>query len=272
MSTKKHSSNQLQKPNLTPNPQPAQGNNWQQFFDVIAPVYEREVFTRNTVAEIDFMVEELKLAASARVLDMGCGTGRHAIELARRGYQVTGVDISAGMLAQAKANAEKSGVQIDWVHCAAQEFVTQQPFDAVYSFCEGALCLFADDDDIWGKDMAVFAAMSEALKPEKPFMVNLLSAFRLLRSISDADVANGDVDLLTLTSRLETHVEIDGQKVGVKAIERYYTPPEIVRMVNRVGLKADRIYGGTAGNWRRGPIELDEYEFMVIGHRKPLQK
>ncbi|HQB83303.1 MAG TPA: class I SAM-dependent methyltransferase, partial [Candidatus Rifleibacterium sp.] len=98
------------------------------------------------------------------------------------------------------------------------------------------------------------------------------SAFRLLRSISDADVANGDVDLLTLTSRLETQVEIDGQKVGVKAIERYYTPPEIVRMVNRVGLKADRIYGGTAGNWRRGPIELDEYEFMVIGHRKPLQK
>ena len=218
------------------------------------------------------MVEELKLEAGARLLDMGCGTGRHAVELARRGYQVTGVDISAGMLAQARANAEKAGVIADWVHCPAQEFVAPQPFDAVYSFCEGALCLFADEDDIWSKDMAVFAAMSEALKPEKPFMVNLLSAFRLLRSISDADVTNGDVDLLTLTSRFVTHVDLDGEKVGVKAIERYYTPPEIVRMVNRVGLKADRIYGGTAGNWRCGPIELDEYEFMVIGHRKPPKK
>ena len=52
-------------------------------------------FTKNTVAEVDFVLEELSLPPGSRILDVGCGTGRHAVELARRGYQITGVDISS---------------------------------------------------------------------------------------------------------------------------------------------------------------------------------
>ncbi len=241
---------------------------WKEFFDEIAPVYEHEVFTRNTLAEVDFIEAELGLTQGAAVLDIGCGTGRHAIELARRGYQVTGVDISSGMLAVARQNAARASVSVDFIECPAQNFSTDKRFDAAISLCEGALCLFADNDDVWSKDMAIFGNIATLLLPEKPFLITVLSAFRLIRSLSDASVAAGDADLFTLTTRYPTEVAMDGRKVAIRGIERYYTPPEMVRMVNRVGLKVDHIYGGTAGNWRRGPIHLDEIEFMVVGHRK----
>ena len=73
-------------------------NEWEEFFDGHAPVYMDNSFTKNTVEEAEFVLEELGLPAGGRILDVGCGTGRHAVELARRGYRVTGVDISSGML------------------------------------------------------------------------------------------------------------------------------------------------------------------------------
>jgi cyclopropane fatty-acyl-phospholipid synthase-like methyltransferase len=66
---------------------------WEGFFDGHAPVYDQNCFTRNTIAEVEFLIETLELSPGASILDVRCGTGRHAIELARRGYRVTGVDL-----------------------------------------------------------------------------------------------------------------------------------------------------------------------------------
>nr|HMS57161.1 methyltransferase domain-containing protein [Fimbriimonadaceae bacterium] len=78
---------------------------WQSFFDSHAPHYEENVFTKNTRFEVDFLVELFDLLPGSHLLDMGCGTGRHAIEFAKRGFKVTGVDLSEGMLAVARKNA-----------------------------------------------------------------------------------------------------------------------------------------------------------------------
>ena len=81
----------------------------EQFFDGHAPRYMDEPWTAATVEEVDFLEQELRLASGACVLDVGCGTGCHAVELARRGYRVTGVDISSGMLAEAEPATRGSG-------------------------------------------------------------------------------------------------------------------------------------------------------------------
>jgi len=67
---------------------------WEEFFDAHAPIYEENVFTKNTIQEVNFLTEELAVRDGGSILDVGCGAGRHSIELARRGYAVTGLDLS----------------------------------------------------------------------------------------------------------------------------------------------------------------------------------
>ena len=120
---------------------------WKQFFDVFAPHYMDEVFTRNTVAEVDFLEEVLGIAPGASVLDVGCGTGRHSVELARRGYRVTGVDISQGMLREAALAAEQAGVHVELVCQDAREIKLGRQFDACICLCEGSFGLLSSGED-----------------------------------------------------------------------------------------------------------------------------
>jgi ubiquinone/menaquinone biosynthesis C-methylase UbiE len=113
------------------------------FFDAHAPIYMTNNFTRGTLWEVDFLVEELALRPGARILDVGCGTGRHLIELARRGYRVTNVDLSGGMLRQAMASAASLDQRPDWVRANATRFSLRPVHDAAICICEGALGLLA---------------------------------------------------------------------------------------------------------------------------------
>ena len=65
-------------------------NEWETLFDHHAPRYMDEPWTKDTSSEVDFLVEELAILPGGSILDLGCGTGRHAIEFASRGYKVTG--------------------------------------------------------------------------------------------------------------------------------------------------------------------------------------
>src|SRR4029079_1480712 len=77
--------------------------------------WRRAVPREATVAEVDFVERRLGLMPAARVLDVPCGSGRHSIELARRGHRVTGVDISAEAIAHARGAAAEAGVEVDLV-------------------------------------------------------------------------------------------------------------------------------------------------------------
>src|SRR6185436_2607080 len=110
---------------------------WQRFFDAHAERYDENVFTKSTLAEVDFFLSLFPLAKSSHILDVGCGTGRHSIELAKRGYQVTGLDLSSGMLEVAKRKASDAGVQVQWMHGDATAFSFDEKFDAALCVCEG---------------------------------------------------------------------------------------------------------------------------------------
>ena len=122
-------------------------SNWQRFFEWHAPDYMNNVFTGNTRFEVEFIIRELGLKPGDRVLDVGCGTGRHSIPLARFGAVMTGLDLSPGMLKMAKEYAGKENVEVKLIHANASEFELPQKFDHALCLCEGSLGLLGEDDD-----------------------------------------------------------------------------------------------------------------------------
>lgn len=238
-------------------------DNWEKFFDGHAPVYMDNVFTQNTTAEIGFLLQELPLSEGARILDIGCGTGRHSVELARRGFRVTGVDISTGMLQEARKAAEQAGVQLTLLHQDASTFRTSEPFDACICLCEGAFALLGSGDDPIERDNRLLQAISDALKPGGRFLMTTLLAFRYIRQMGKDNPEGGAYDPLTSVATSTLPVEDAAGVHDVTLRERSYTPTELTLMLRLAGLRVENIWGGTAGNWGQRPIEPDEFEVMV---------
>src|SRR5437870_13900235 len=90
-----------------------------------------EYLAERTPVEIDQLEALLTLRPPCRILELPCGQGRHAIELARRGYDVTGVDLSPYLLRVAKARAEAAGVGVRWLEGDMRRPLAGDTFDLV---------------------------------------------------------------------------------------------------------------------------------------------
>ncbi len=240
---------------------------WEQFFDGHAPEYLTNSFTGNTTAEVDFIIEELKVQPGMSILDIGCGVGRHSLELARRGYRVTGVDISAGMLAQARRAAEAERLAVDWIKMDATRFRAAQPFDAAICLCEGAFSLLGGDDDPLEHDLAILRNIHDALKPGGGLILTALNAMRFIRQYSDEDVAQGRFDPLSSTEHSTMSWDTPEGPRSVPVRERGYVPTELRLLCQVAGLTVRQVWGGTAGAWNRQVPLLDEIELMVVAQR-----
>jgi len=83
------------------------GRGYEELFTNYARTYDPESFTTGTLGEVDFLEKEFGFDKSKNILDIGCGTGRHAMELAKRGYRVTGIDLSENQLERARQKARE---------------------------------------------------------------------------------------------------------------------------------------------------------------------
>jgi len=239
---------------------------WREFYDSFAPRYMNEVFTGDSVREAAFLVELLELPRGATVLDIGCGTGRHAVQLARAGYAVTGLDISAGMLHEARAAADHAGVHLELVEADAVSFDLGRVFDAAVCLCEGSLGLLGDADP-FEHDAAVLRRAFAALRPGAPFVLTLLNALRMIRDATAEQVERGAFDPATLTESFEMEWEAEDGPRSVPIRQRGYVPSELALLCREAGFTVEHVWGGTAGAWGRRPVELDEMEIMAVLRR-----
>ena len=137
------------------------------FFSEGSPFLRHPLLTpERTAREVDFLLSRLALSPQARLLDVGCGAGRHTIELARRGVHVVGIDPSAAMIAAAQAHAAEAGVSPDFRQLSGEAFIAPEPFDA-------ALCLFTTLGQIseTGENSGLVQPVYDALRPGGTFVV-----------------------------------------------------------------------------------------------------
>jgi len=239
---------------------------YQTLFANYARQYDDEVYTQGTLGEVDFLEQELAHDRTRAILDVGCGTGRHAIELASRGYQVTGVDLSAGQLARAREKATAAGVSVDFRQGDARELDFTAAFDLVMMICEGAFPLMETD----AMNYRILQGACRALKPGGKLILTTLNAlFPLARREEDATAAGpgaGYFDPVTfrVTSALE-FTDDDGLTQTIQCSERHYAPCEIYWLLETLGMTEIGIYGCELGQFSRDrEPDFDDIEMLVV--------
>ncbi|MBN2311964.1 MAG: class I SAM-dependent methyltransferase [Candidatus Hydrogenedentes bacterium] len=118
-------------------------------------------WVEDTLGEVDFIAEALGLTGSERVLDLACGFGRHALELARRGHAVVGVDITPAYIDEARRRAAKEGLAAEFICADVRDVALDAEFDTVLSLADGAIGYLEDEQE----NLKVFDRIASALKP-----------------------------------------------------------------------------------------------------------
>ena len=242
---------------------------WQRFFDAHAAHYDENGFTQHTIAEVDFILSLYPIVSGSTILDIGCGTGRHSVEFAKRGYKVTGLDLSEGMLAQARAKGLLAGVEVNWIHGDATSFSLDETFDVALCLCEGGVGLIEKGESAEAHDQAIFQNIAQSLKPNAPFILTALNGYSIIRQMKDEHIHEGRFDSATMMANYQDEWDLPEGLTIMTIRERLFIAPEVVRMLQTAGFVVDNVFGGTAGHWARRFLSLDEVEAMFVCRRKP---
>jgi SAM-dependent methyltransferase len=227
--------------------------------DVLGDAYLRYSFTKGSDQEVRFLLELLNLPQGARLLDVGCGPGRHAVPLAAAGLAVTGVDVSQRFLDIAAAKSREANVPASFFVVDARQMPFEDEFDAVISICQGAFGLMGKDDSLVLRRMmesarrggrvvlTAFSALHEARypRPEATFDVDA-GIVHEPTVIKDEEGGDHDVDLWT----------------GV------YTPRELRLLAVGVGLIPEHVWSVAPGDFAERMPGFEYPELMMVA-RKP---
>jgi SAM-dependent methyltransferase len=245
---------------------------YQELFSNYAEKYEAEIFTQGTLGEVDFIEKEINYDKNCKILDVGCGTGRHAIELTKRGYEVTGVDLSENMLGKARKNASNAGFEIDFRQSDARNLPFEEEFDLVIMLCEGGFSLMETDE----MNFQILESAARSLnKKGKLIFTTLNGLFPLFHSVKDFINSNSTsqnkseentFDLMTFRDIHQMEIEgDDGTKMNLNCNERYYVPSEITWLLKSIDFNKIDIYGCKLGEFSRNdPLSTEDYEMLVI--------
>jgi 2-polyprenyl-3-methyl-5-hydroxy-6-metoxy-1,4-benzoquinol methylase len=243
---------------------------YEALFENYAKGYDSECFVQGTAGEVDFIEKEIGFNKGSRILDIGCGTGRHDIELARRGYKVTGVDLSKAQLQRAKEKANDAKLEIEFIQKDARELEFKNLFDAVIMICEGGFPLMETDE----MNFKILQNAAKALKENGKFIFTTLNAlFPLYHSAEQSSNENFNDHNFDLSTFRKTFVfkmtDDSGKEKEITANERYYCPSEISWYLKLLNFRNIGIYGCKLGAFSRNEkLSKDDFEMLVVAEKK----
>ncbi len=244
---------------------------YEELFADFAKQYENEVFTKGTIGEVDFIEKEINYNKSLKILDVGCGTGRHSIELAKRGYSVYGFDLSEQQINYARKNAEKAGVDVTFEVGNATNFDFYEKYDVVLMLCEGSFSLMETDE----LNYQILINIYNSLAPTgKLIFTTLNGLYPLYHNVKDfyegnkAGIDTGKLtfDLLTFRESSQMDFTTDsGEKKSIITNERFYVPSEITWLTKSIGFRKTEIFGAKLGAFsREDKLTPDDFEMLII--------
>jgi SAM-dependent methyltransferase len=226
-----------------------------QFWEDFAPVLFDGYRIRNTPVEIDKVLARTGLESGA-FLDLCCGPGRHSLELARRGFAVTGVDITSGYVEQARRTAADEGLAAEFVEADVREFRRPGAFD-------GAISMFSSFGyfDELRDDRRVLSNAAESLRPGGVLLIETMGKETVARNLrrrhwySPADKP-GTLFLVENTiigawERVELHwivVRPDGSRAEARLLIRLYSALEMASLLRDAGFSSVEVHGDLEGS------------------------
>ncbi|MFN4178930.1 MAG: class I SAM-dependent methyltransferase [Armatimonadota bacterium] len=243
---------------------------YREFFDdLYLQVYQPFETPELVRHEVDFIIQALDLPEGARILDLCCGQGRHSLELARRGFQVVGVDLSEALLYAARQRAEREGLTITFLQSDMREIDFTDEFDAVINMFTsfGYLENEAEDEKVLRK-------VAQALKRGGKFLLDLMNRDWLIRNFQPmgwrADNEGWFVleerNFDHLSGRMETRwifVARDGVRYERFSSIRLYSASELRAMLERSGLQVTNLFG----DYDSSPYTWDSHRLIVVATR-----
>jgi SAM-dependent methyltransferase len=227
--------------------------------DYLGPAYLRNAFTKGTEQEVDFLVDMLRMAPGMRVLDVGCGPGRHSLSLARRGYDVVGVDHSAEFVRLAREAAHADGLDVVFEELDVRALDRPGEFDATICLCQGGFGLLGGRDET-----AVFRRIADTLRPGGALAVSAFSAAFAVRHLEvgeEYDPATG------VLHELATVRNPDGVDARFDLWTTCFTARELELLAASADLVDVAVHGVTPGAYRAQAPTLDHHELLLLARR-----
>jgi SAM-dependent methyltransferase len=238
---------------------------WQNFFHGIAlDLWRAAVTSEQTKAEADFISQQLKVTAGAKLLDVPCGNGRLSLELAARGYQLTGVDFASEFIAEAKAKSKETDLPVAWQEREMRDLPWQEEFDGAFCFGNSFGYLEEQENEDFLK------AVSWTLKPGAGFILDApataecsLPNFSEHRSFDISDITlSVDNQYDHEQSRMLTdfHFIRDGQDDCRPGSQRIYTYRELANLCRKHGLNVEAGYSSLTAD----PFHLGAHRLLLV--------
>jgi SAM-dependent methyltransferase len=218
--------------------------------------YQPMLSHAKTVEQVDFVERVLALKRSARVLDMPCGHGRHAIELAKRGYVMVGVDINSFFLQKAEQKAQQAHVSLTLQKKDMREVSFDREFDAALNLFT-SIGYFDSDAD----DEGIFGRFSCSLKNGGSLLLDFINRDHLVRTFRpcwERELLDGSMlisepeyDLVLGRCRIRRRIVNKsgaGFQILTNLLYRMYTPTELIKMARKSGLRFREAYGDFSGD------------------------
>ncbi|OYD16467.1 hypothetical protein CH333_03320 [candidate division WOR-3 bacterium JGI_Cruoil_03_44_89] len=240
---------------------------WKSFFDEPYGEAILESFEERASGEVDFIEDVLSLPKNAKILDLCCGLGRHSIELAKRGYEVTGVDVTSQYLETARTKAKEKGVEIDFIESDMRNISFYEEFDAVINMFT-SFGFFEEEN----YNLKVLQNVSNALKPKGKFLIDVINRDWIIKNYKERDWRESGEGLVLEVRKFDLARSINyGKQIIIRGEERIeknvslrmYSFHELKAMLESVGFEVIAFYG----SFEKGELTFDSMRMKIVSRK-----